>query len=43
MHAAAAEQVSILSQNCFVVLVIIFGVLFAMVGLAVVVKDLSRR
>ena len=42
-HAAAAEEVSILSQNDFVVIVIVFGVLFAIVGLMVVVEDPTGR
>ena len=33
MHAAAAEEASILSRNDFVVLVIVFEVLFLIVGL----------
>ena len=37
-HAAAAEQVSILFRNGFVVLVIVFGLLFVMVDLTVVSK-----
>ena len=43
MHAAAAEEVSILSQNDFVVLVIVFRVLFAIAGLTVIEEDLVGR